>query len=72
MDGRGSSGTPFTQINDYCRKNNHKFKYSCYGIQENSNHGGLFEIARKLEVNYVRAEEFAVLAKKVETRQKRT
>ena len=63
----GSSGTPFKQISEYCEEKSLDFNYSCYGIQEISNHGGLFETARKLKVEYVLAEEFATDTDKLMT-----
>ena len=70
-NGMGSSGTPFKQISEYCEEKSLDFNYSCYGIQEISNHGGLFETARKLKVEYILAEEFATDTDKLMTQIKK-
>lgn len=54
---KGSSGTPFLQIADYCHKNKLDFDYTCIGIQPASNSQSLFEKAKLLEAQYVLAEE---------------
>ena len=64
-DGLGSSGTPFKQIHDDLKSKGVEFNYSCYGIQKNSNHGGLFETAQKLNVNFIEAIEFELDRQKV-------
>ncbi len=69
--GMGSSGTPFKQISDYCKDKLVDFNYSCYGIQEISNHGGLFETAHNLNVDYILAEEFATDTSKLMTQIKK-
>jgi len=57
---RGSSGTSFLQMYNYCQKEKLKFDYTCLGIQPGSNTTALFEIAREAKVKVIEAEEFFV------------
>ncbi len=56
-DQKGSSGTPFLQIADYCQKIQQPFSYCCLGIQEQGNTKSLFEQAQALDVSYLTAEQ---------------
>jgi len=57
LDGqRGSSGTPFRQINDYLRGKNKPFHYYCAGIQPYGNTKRLFDYAHDHQVQYKLAE----------------
>ncbi len=47
-----SSGTPFLQISDGCKRTNEGFHYLCLGIQKFGNTKSLFEKADALGVNY--------------------
>lgn len=58
--GRGSSGTSFRQIADYCRRNNLEFDYTCIGVQRISNTTQLFEEARSLKVNSIFADQVMI------------
>ncbi|STY28669.1 formimidoylglutamase [Legionella wadsworthii] len=53
----GTSGTPFSQIAEYCHENNQSFQYCCIGIQKMGNTPSLFERAEALHVNYLTAED---------------
>lgn len=53
----GTSGTPFSQIADYCTKNNKNFNYCCVGIQAMGNTPSLYQRAAFLNVNYLTAED---------------
>lgn len=55
--GLGSSGTPFTQIRDYCEEKKLAFDYHVLGIQRLSNTPKLFERADKLGVRYTFADD---------------
>ncbi len=58
LDGnKGSSGTPFLQISEDCKKNNKPFNYCCIGIQETANTPSLFETAKNLGVNTILAKD---------------
>lgn len=48
-----SSGTPFYQVAEYCRKNNWPFHYACLGVSRPSNTASLFNRADKHNVWYV-------------------
>jgi formiminoglutamase len=54
---RGSSGTPFLQIAQDCKKQQAPFRYSCVGIQPYANISSLFEQAKALDVRYRLAED---------------
>jgi formiminoglutamase len=57
VDGRGNSGTPFTQIAQWCAQNALPFDYTCIGIQAHSTSQSLWETARQHKVTVVTAEE---------------
>lgn len=52
---RGSSGTPFRQIADYCAKQDRPFDYCCLGIQTEGNTESLWQTASALKVECLRA-----------------
>lgn len=53
---QGSSGTPFTQIKDFCDQHNRLFDYCCLGIQPTANTTSLFDRAEEFRVSYLTAE----------------
>lgn len=53
----GTSGTPFSQIAAHCEQHKIPFDYCCIGIQKCGNTASLFERAKRLNVNYLAAEE---------------
>jgi formiminoglutamase len=53
----GTSGTPFSQIAEYCKDHHLPFDYCCIGIQKFGNTPTLFHKANELNVNYLFAEE---------------
>lgn len=55
--GLGTSGTPFTQIADYCQTHQQSFNYLCLGIQAAANTASLFEQAQQLNVQVIEADE---------------
>ena len=61
LDGKGSSGTPFTQIAEACGKDQREFSYTCIGIQPSSNSEILFARAKDYQAQYFLAED--VIAK---------
>ena len=54
--GKGSSGTPFTQIALACAAKKRTFSYSCIGIQPGSNTESLFARAAQLQTDVLLAE----------------
>lgn len=54
--GRGTSGTPFTQMSEACAVANRTFLYSCVGIQPSSNTQTLFARAAERNTDVMRAE----------------
>lgn len=57
IDGqRGSSGTPFRQMNTLLKSEGKPFNYYCAGIQPFSNTRSLFDYAKENHVNYLLAE----------------
>jgi formiminoglutamase len=57
IDGQwGSSGTPFTQIAEFCKKENNSFDYMCIGIQERSNTESICKRAEQWNVKTISAE----------------
>lgn len=54
---QGTSGTPFYQIHDYCKKNNESFNYCCIGIQETANTKSLFDKADEWAVTVLTSEQ---------------
>ncbi|CAM2941364.1 formimidoylglutamase [Legionella worsleiensis] len=53
----GTSGTPFSQIAEYCKTNRLPFEYCCIGIQKFGNTPSLFSRAKQLNARYLTAEE---------------
>lgn len=53
----GTSGTPFSQIAEYCQEHQQTFDYCCIGIQKFGNTPTLFQRANELNVSYLFAEE---------------
>lgn len=53
IDGKGTSGTPFMQVANFCENRKRPFSYYCYGIDKFSNHQQLFEAAKAWSVNYL-------------------
>lgn len=56
-NGRGTSGTPFWQIREYCLQNQFAFDYCCLGIQFASNTRSLLERAREWNISFLTAEQ---------------
>jgi formiminoglutamase len=54
-NGRGNSGTPFTQIALDAQAHQEDFRYLCLGIQPLSNHDQLFERATSLGAKWIEA-----------------
>jgi formiminoglutamase len=54
---KGSSGSSFRQIHDYCQENKIASRYACLGIQPSSNTSDFFEYAEAIKTYYVLAEE---------------
>ncbi|USH03951.1 formimidoylglutamase [Grimontia kaedaensis] len=54
----GSSGTPFSQIADFCHNRNWPFHYACLGVSRASNTQALFNKARELNVLVVEDSDF--------------
>ncbi len=54
---KGSSGTPFRQINSMLKAQNKKFAYYCAGIQNIANTKTLFQYAHENSVTYLLAED---------------
>jgi len=50
--GKASSGTPFFQIHQHCKKNSMPFEYLVFGIQQHSNTPVLFNFADAAGVQY--------------------
>ncbi|WP_405206291.1 formimidoylglutamase [Aquimarina sp. LLG6339-5] len=60
VNDKGNSGTPFYQIS----KENDRFKYLCFGIQEESNNQILFKTAKQLDVEFLKNTDFKIENKK--------
>lgn len=56
-----TSGTPFYQIAQDCKQENHTFKYMCLGIRNDSNSKTLFRRARDLGVPFIEKKHFNLL-----------
>lgn len=56
-EGRGTSGTPFTQMANILKSQNIPFHYTCIGIQRYGNTKMLFNAAKNLHVSYLYADE---------------
>ncbi len=54
----GTSGTPFSQIANWCEDNQRQFNYCCVGIQKMGNTANLFERAAELNASFITAEDF--------------
>ncbi len=50
---RGSSGTPFRQIAEWCQEHNVKFNYHVIGLNPSANTSALFEYAKAKNVSWV-------------------
>lgn len=59
---RGTSGTPFWQIAEYCSQQNRSFDYACLGIQPLSNTRSLFNLAEQWKVTFLTAEQLHTLS----------
>lgn len=59
-DQKGTSGTPFRQIAADRSAKKLGFDYTCLGIQSQSNTQHLFQVAEKLGVNYLSAQDMCV------------
>ncbi len=55
LDGKATSGTPFYQIAEECRKTGQAFHYLCLGVQPLSNIRDLYHKADELGVQYIEA-----------------
>ena len=53
---QGTSGTPFWQIAEYCKKTAKPFHYACLGIQEAANTTSLFNNAHHYHAPYLTVE----------------
>lgn len=56
-DDKGTSGTPFLQIANFCKQHNTPFNYLCYGIQKAGNTTSLFQTAEAMKVKYILADD---------------
>ncbi len=56
-DGKGSSGTCFRQIHDYCQERKISSRYACLGVQRFGNTSDLFEYADEIKAYHCLAEE---------------
>lgn len=54
---KGSSGTPFQQIAQFCSETRTPFNYLCISIQKHANSPQLFKTAESLGVRYILADE---------------
>lgn len=59
QSGKSTSGTPFFQIAESCRKESLRFRYLCLGVSEVANTAALFERARSLGAEWILDEELA-------------
>lgn len=59
-NGKGSSGTSFTQIAEHRKQQKLPFNYTCLGIQSTGATPTLFKKAEELKVEYALAEEFHI------------
>ncbi len=55
-DGKGSSGTCFRQMHDFCEEKKIPFRYACFGIQPVGNTKSLFEYAAAIKAESCFAE----------------
>lgn len=56
-DGKGSSGTCFRQMHDYCQEEKISWRYACLGIQRFGNTSELFDYAASINAFHSLAEE---------------
>ncbi|MFZ2315898.1 MAG: formimidoylglutamase [Gammaproteobacteria bacterium] len=56
-DGKGTSGTPFSQISNLLAQEDRPFYYNCIGVQATGNTNALFDIAEEQHVNFLMAED---------------
>jgi len=54
---KGSSGTMFSQIAEFCKNNDHSFNYLCLGTQLSGNTISLFKRADSLGATYIHAKD---------------
>lgn len=57
INGKGSSGTPFLQIYNFCQEHHRPYRYTVAGIQQRSNTVSLFKKAKEMGVTYILAED---------------
>lgn len=57
LNNKGTSGTPFWQIKQYCEEINVPFDYCCLGIQPLANTKSLFQTALNSHVSYLTVEQ---------------
>ena len=50
---QNSSGTPFWQIAQHCKQQNHPFHYACLGVSAAANTPALFDIAKATQTRYL-------------------
>lgn len=50
---KNSSGTPFWQIAQHCKKQNQPFHYACLGVSAAANTPALFDIAKATQTRYL-------------------
>ncbi len=63
LNGKGTSGTPFTQIAETCAQDQREFFYTCIGIQPSCNTESLFARSRSYQAQYFLAEDVAAKPK---------
>lgn len=54
---KGTSGSPFYQISEWCNQQGQAFRYGCIGIQTLGNTPALFQTAKNRKAQFVTAEE---------------
>lgn len=57
VDKKGTSGTPFLQVAEFCENRKKPFNYYCLGIDKFSNTKQLFDTAQTWQVNYLTIDE---------------
>ncbi|MDH3649078.1 MAG: formimidoylglutamase, partial [Saprospiraceae bacterium] len=67
-EGKGTSGTSFYQIKEWCDKRNEFYSYLPIGIQKSANTKQLFERARSWNIPYILASDLALENTHVEVR----
>lgn len=58
--GRNTSGTPFYQIAQDCKREGTAFNYLCLGVRKDANTKMLFQMAAELGVHYIDNEQFTL------------